>query len=267
MGQCNQPKNSYRRVYNNNDTFSYPQLQENIIRRRGELYFRSTEINATSEGSVSTPKYSLLKYFKEIEIPNLERLTEEISSSCNQQVLVRYQMDSAGPHTDRVLLDFLEEEFIKRDWMLVRQPAQSPLTNVKDTCIFPCLSKQVSAMQSDIYNSKVLDWEELNNCVTNSYNNLPLDTVARSYLGHHQIVNAIARDNGGDDHMKEKNGIHVGVRKNCVPIYDETEGTKSIGVFVVQRPDGATVEEQVQNWKYEKPDVSQREITCLNKSE
>ena len=68
-------------------------------------------------------------------------------------------MDSAGPHTDDVLLDFLRQQFLDRNWMIVRQPSQSPLTNVKDTCVFPSLSKEVSWQQSDIYNSKVLDPE------------------------------------------------------------------------------------------------------------
>ena len=113
-------------------------------------------------------------------------------------------MDSAGPHTDKNLLEFLDDEFTERNWMLVRQPPQSPLTNVKDTCLFPSLSKTVSWNQSNLYNNKLLDGEDLNNCVQLAFENLPLDTIARSYLGHHQMVCAIVKDQGGDQHMKEK---------------------------------------------------------------
>ena len=113
-------------------------------------------------------------------------------------------MDSAGPHTDTKLQEYLEEAFLEGHWMLVRQPAQSPTTNVKDTCIFPSLSKSVSWIQSAIYNNKVLEGEEINNCVIRSFNDLPLSTIARSYLNHHQMVCAIVHDEGGDDHMRKK---------------------------------------------------------------
>ena len=159
-------RDSFKRVYKEDDTFSYPYIPENHIHRKGKLYFESLEINATKEGTVKNPKYSLKKYFEEIEIPNLERLTLQLQQQYNQPIIVRYQMDGARPHTDNNLLDFLDDEFLHRDWMLVRQPPQSPLTNVKYTCFFPSLSKTVNLNQSNIFMNKVLDGEELNLCVT-----------------------------------------------------------------------------------------------------
>ena len=150
--------------------------------------------------------------------------------------------------------------------MLVRQPSQSPLTNVKDTCIFPSLSKAVTWHQSEVYNNKVLDGEELSKCVSNAYNNLPIDTVARSYLGHHQIVNAIVKDNGGDDHMRVRGGLHCNVRRKSVIMYEEGTTTPS-GIFVAEEEEGETVEEQTRKWKYKKPDVSNRSIINLNATE
>ena len=132
-------------------------------------------MNAVKEGTVSNPKYSLKKFFKEIEIPRLEQLTLQLQQKYNQPVVVRYQMDSAGPHTDNNLRDFLDDEFHERNWMLVRQPPQSPLTNVKDTCLFPSLSKAVSWHQSNLYNNY---GEEFNNCVQQAFIDLPLSTVA-----------------------------------------------------------------------------------------
>ena len=259
-------RNSYRRVYHDDDTFSYPHINENLIRRKGEMYFQSTEVNATSEGTVSNPKFSLKKYFKEKEIPRLEALTVLLQQQYNQPVIVRYQMDSAGPHTDTNLLDFLHDEFISRNWMLVRQPPQSPLTNVKDTCLFPSLSKTVSWNQSNLYNSKVLDGEELNNCVQLAYENLPVTTIARAYLGHHQMVCAIANDQGGDQHVKEKDGLHCNVRRKSVVTYDDNNSTPT-GIFVAEQPVGATVHEQTVGWKYPVPDVSAHEILRLNTTE
>ena len=150
--------------------------------------------------------------------------------------------------------------------MYVRQPPQSPLTNVKDTCIFPSLSKAVSWHQSDLYSNKVLDGTELNMCVEKAYSNLQNNTIARSHLGHHQMVAAIVRDNGGDLHMREKNGLHCGVRKQSIVMYDENSTTPS-GIFVAEQPVGETVEEQSRGWKYIVPDVSDRSTTILNRTE
>ena len=159
-------RDSCKRIYNDNNTsFTYPKIPENLIRKKGELYFKSLEINAVGEGTPANPKFSLMKYFQEKEIPRLEALTRQLQQQYNKQIIIRYQMDGAGPHTDKKLQIYLDEQFFERNWMLVQQPPQSPLTNVKDTCLFPSLSRRVTFNQSNLYNSKVLDGEELNSCV------------------------------------------------------------------------------------------------------
>ena len=40
-----------------------------------------------------------------------------------------------------------------------------------------------------------------------------------------------------------------------------------VGIYVVEQPVGESVEEQVQQWKYMTPDVSNRDISCLNETE
>ena len=54
-------RDSYRRVYKDDNTFSYPHIPENMIRKKGEFSFQSMDVNATKEGTVSAPKYLLLK--------------------------------------------------------------------------------------------------------------------------------------------------------------------------------------------------------------
>jgi hypothetical protein len=62
---------------------------------------------------------------------------------------------------------------------------------------------------------------------------LPLDIIARPYLGHHQIVHAIVRDKGGDRFVREKTGVHCGGEKASVPYYDEN-ATLPAGIEVVE---------------------------------
>ena len=38
---------------------------------------------------------------------------------------------------------YIKREFDEHGWLFAQQPSQSPLTNIKDCCLFPALSKLV----------------------------------------------------------------------------------------------------------------------------
>ena len=112
-------------------------------------------------------------------------------------VRVKYAMDGAGCHQDKRFLTYLENDFKERGWMFRFQPSQSPITNVHDAAIFPSLSKRVSNEQGMTNRSYILRGEQLWETVKESWNKMPLSTIARAYAGHHQIVNAIINNKGG----------------------------------------------------------------------
>jgi hypothetical protein len=175
-----------------------------------------------------------------------------------KKVVIRYQMDGAGPHRDGTLLQWLADEFDKRGWVLVFQPANSPLTNVKDMSLFPALSKRVTALQGKSKRSLVLEGEELFQLATKAWEELPLSVIARSYAGHHQIVNAIAQCKGGDEFVREKGGIHCGIRQAFVPYYAGPDGSEPTGVELVTMEEDE-IDEVLTNsgLKYPTPDVSE----------
>ena len=89
------------------------------------------------------------------------------------------------------------------------------------------------------------------------YHNLPPETIARAYLGHHQMVNAIARDRGRDDFARERGGLHCGIRNCCIPYFDSDNSTTPCGVEVIQSLETDVNEEMEQKQlKYPTPDVS-----------
>jgi hypothetical protein len=134
-----------------------------------------------------------------MELPALDATAQKIQSDTGKRVIVRYQWDSATPHVDGVLIEFLQKEFDCRGWMLVPQPANSPLTNTKDAALFPSLSKSVTAEQGLMHGSYVLQGEQVWDIVKLAWERMGLDTIARAYAGHHQIVNAIFKCKGGND--------------------------------------------------------------------
>jgi hypothetical protein len=190
-------RDTYKRVYKPDGGFHYPRIDINQLRKKGELYFKSMEVTGSKEGTEKNPKFSLLKYFMETEIPNMDRLAAELQTKTGKRVVMRYQMDGAGPHTDKRLLDGINSAFHERGWILIFQPSNSPLTNIKDYCIFPAMSKAVTAKQGLKNGSLLIDNEELWSYVKEVWEELPVETIARAYHSHHQVVNAIAHDNGG----------------------------------------------------------------------
>jgi len=141
-------RDTYKRVYNpdGSGSYTYPKTLANRLLVKGQEYFQGMEMTGSYKGTVKRPKYPLTEFFAE-EIVRLEAVAQKIGSETGKRVVVRYQMDGAGPHRDGKLLAFLDEELGDRGWHLKFQPPNSPITNVKDACIFPSLSKRISSAQ------------------------------------------------------------------------------------------------------------------------
>jgi hypothetical protein len=105
-------RDTYRRVYRDDGTYHYPQIATNRLRRKGEHYFKSMEITGSNPGTAKEPKFDLLSFYRDIELPRLDALCAEVAAVTGKaKVVVRYQKDSAGPHTDGALNDFLTADF------------------------------------------------------------------------------------------------------------------------------------------------------------
>ena len=85
------------------------------------------------------------------------------------------------------------------------------------------------------------------------WNNLPLETIARSYAGYHQFVNAIAECEGGDDSMRVRGGLHCGIRKHCAPYFASDESTIPSGVEMLESYDTNAGDE-----------IEQRGLKCVD---
>jgi hypothetical protein len=222
-------RTTYKRKFREDGSIHYPKRDDNISRKKGEMYWVPMEITGSNEGTLKDPKFSLLDWFQKKEIPRLEAVAREVYALTGKKSIIRYQMDGAGPHVGKELLKELDQEFNNRNWILKFQPSQSPLTNVKDFCIFPAMSKAVTAEQGLNFGSHVLGSEQLWEVVTSTWDKFPVSTIAQAYAGHHQIVNAIYSCEGGDEFARV-GGIHCNVRRHYGPYYESEEASHSAGV-------------------------------------
>jgi hypothetical protein len=190
------------------------------------------ETTGSNLGTEKSPKFDLLSHCPDAELPKLDQVAARVGAVTGKHAIVRHQKDSAGPHVDGPLNEFLVDAFERRGWALKFQPSSSPVCNVKNGCVFPALSKHISCQQGISKGSQVCTLDELWTAVTKCWNEFPLDTLARAHVRHGQIASAIAHCQGGDDFVRERNGLCCGVRNCCITVCDE-EG-KPTGVEVVQ---------------------------------
>ena len=250
-------RDTYKRVYDDNGNYTMPQVPENRLREKGKEYFRPMEVTGSNEGDNKHPKFSLTKYFEERLFRKLDDVVRSVEEEENCKVVVRFQWDGAGPHRDNKLVNYLDSEFRTRNWILVPQPSQSPLTNTKDPCIFPSLSKKVTEAQGLQKGSIALEGDEIWKYAKQAFDNLPLETIARSYAAHHQIVNAIYKDKGGDDFTRAKKALHVGSRLHFLPYHGREDSTAATGVFSIESLDTVTSKQlEKAKLKYDTPDVT-----------
>lgn len=106
-------RDTYRQVYQDDASYHYPKIPENLLRKKGESYFKNLEIVGSKDTKKGKPKFNLQAWFSDTDIPNLEKLACEVELKTGAHGIIRYQMDNAGPHADAKLNVFLQEEFGK----------------------------------------------------------------------------------------------------------------------------------------------------------
>jgi hypothetical protein len=159
-------KDSYKRVYRDDGSFHYPKIPANLLRNKGDLYFKTVKLTCSLEGTQSNPTMSLLKVYQEQIIPALEsKVVDQLLENNTVKICIVKQEDGAGLHTNKRYIQTMQDKFNKRDWLLFNQPSQSPITNVHDACIFPMMSKAVSREQAVVFGCRLLRGEQLYNSV------------------------------------------------------------------------------------------------------
>ena len=249
-------RTSYKRKYLPDNTYTAD--KEKISKEKGKFYFRAQECTGSTDGGPDGTKFSLKKYYKQVEIPALEEIVWKYESeNIGKKLVVRYNTDGAGPHTDSVLLKFLHEEMeLKRGWIITRQPPNSPITNTNDSTIFPSLSKQLSNYQGIKHNSHRINGEMLWQAAKNVWDQLPLSVIASAYVAKSQIASAIYAHKGSDEFQRGKGAMHFGVRSHYVA---SEEGVDSIETYT----DHPAVDEQFlqdRKLKYKVPELEQEDM-------
>ena len=166
-------KTSYKRVCKPDGSYHYPKVTNNVICKKGNMYFKSFELKGSSEDTTRKPKISLLKLYQEHNIPDLERkVVTQYSNNGTRKVIIVKQEDGTGLHQDKIYVRTMNDLFHQKGWIIFNQPSRSQVRNVHNTCIFPMMSKKVSTSQALEYGAVLLRGDQLYDTVKSVKNDL-----------------------------------------------------------------------------------------------
>jgi len=195
----------------------------------------------------------LLTLWDDHILPQLDAVSQQNEAETNKRVIIVEQDDNAAPHRDKKLKDYKEKEFAARGWEIRPQPSNSRLTNIQDTGFFPAMTKLVTEHQGLFNGSHYLQGEALWDAVMCVYEEYSLETLAKLYVHHGQIVNAIIQCKGGDEFVIESKYLHCGVRIVMTPVYATDELTAPCGVEMLK---DMTLVDVAAKLRYKKPNVT-----------
>ena len=272
-------KDSYKCVYKPDGTYSYPKVPVNLLRKKDQEYFENWEITGSRDcDKQGKSKFPLTMWLKDNLMPALMELSQRLATQLGKKIHVRGQWDNATPHRESGLLSLIGELFGEHGWEWTMQPANTPLSNVMDAAIFPALAKVGTALQGIMNGGRYLQCEKIWEVLEKAWNEYPEDKIVRAFVHHAQVAAALFECNGGDDFVKERNGLSFGVRKVCRPYYGDNDTGEedsldlsslaprqladAKGVVVEEIFDGVDIDSAaVKKLKYDLPDMQQHNIS------
>ena len=122
------------------------------------------------------------------------------------------QDDGTTLHQDRTYVDRMKVIFAEKEWLIFNQSSQSPVENVHNAYVFLIISKAVSSNLAMVYVSQLLKGEELHKTVIHVFDDQAhLPAIAFAFSRHSQIVCSILDNNGNNNYLLKRGGLHFGV--------------------------------------------------------
>jgi hypothetical protein len=81
-------KDTYKRVYNDDMTYTMPAIPENRLRVKGEQYFENLEITGSKRFKKGKAKFPLLNHWDDTLLPKLDNRCAELTVRLNKKIVV-----------------------------------------------------------------------------------------------------------------------------------------------------------------------------------
>jgi hypothetical protein len=98
-------KDSYKQVYRDDGSFHYPKIPANLLRNKGDLYFKTVELTGSLEGPQSNMTMSLLKVYQEQIIPALElKVVDQFLENNTVKICITFPKGMKTKHSTKLYI-------------------------------------------------------------------------------------------------------------------------------------------------------------------
>ena len=230
-----------------------------IVREKGDIYFKDCTVTGSDPGTSSEPKFPLKKLFAKHVFPLLERLVGPRERFQGYTVII--QGDQAGPHEEEDFMKYCRANCAKRGWCFEPQAPQAPHLNNLDLAVFPAMSRRHSIIARN-KGLRVLKEQEIWDAAMQVWDELPSCKIAQGFVQVYRLAQKVMKANGGNGFLrsKGKEGLHCGVAGDFIDTPDgikRRDGKKftAASADAVKHSRRSHVNQASKAWKFPLPKV------------
>ena len=186
-----------------------------VIREKGDVYFRDCAVTGSDPGTATDPKFALKTLFTTHVFPLLARLVGPGGKFPGYKVII--QGDQAGPHEEEEFVRFCREHCAKCGWCFEPQAPQAPHLNNLDLAVFPAMSRRHAILARN-KGLRVLKKNEIWETAMKVWEELPSSKIARGFIQVYRLAKKVIKANGGNEFLRQKGklGLHCAITADFV---------------------------------------------------
>ena len=189
-----------------------------IIQKQGDMYWVDCCITGSNDGTLSDPKCSMKRIFKEVIFIQIERLVAKGGEFENASVII--QGDQAGPHEDKVFRKFVDDYCNNKGWKWQPQAPQMPHANVLDLSFFSAMKRRHCNLIRISSGLKVVSSEAIWNCSKEVWDKLPNKKIAAAFIQYWRTLAKVIKSKGNNDFVGSGGSMYCDVSKDVMATKD-----------------------------------------------
>ena len=170
-------------------------------------------VTGSDVGTSDKPNLLLKDFYEHLLFP---RLAELVGSNGKYEGYIPIiQVDNAGPHQDRALVNFCKQYCKSQGWTCQQQAPQMPHINKIDLAVFPSMSQRHVDLLWLRNGNGMADPDKVWEAAKEVWDDLPSASIAQGFILAFRCAEKIVRNKGSNSFLHGKDGsLHSNVRRD-----------------------------------------------------
>jgi hypothetical protein len=168
-------------------------------------------VTGSDVGTSDKPNLLLKDFYEHLLFP---RLAELVGSNGKYEGYIPIiQVDNAGPHQDRALVNFCKQYCKSQGWTWQPQAPLIPHMNNLDLAVFPSMLQRHADLLRLQNGNRMADPDKVWEAAKVVWDDLPSASIAHGFILAFRIAEKVVRNKGSNSFLQGKDGsVHSDVR-------------------------------------------------------